>query len=111
MSELHAEDAKIVTLARAARARTGAPSGGAVRDTDGRTYAASEVTLSSLPLSSLQVAVAMAASAGAQGLEAAVTDADVVRDVDLAALRDLGGAGVDVLLIDARGALVDRLLT
>ncbi|MGA7688664.1 MAG: cytidine deaminase [Jiangellales bacterium] len=111
MSDLHPEDAKIVTLARAARARTGAPSGAAVRDTDGRTYAAAAVTLSSLPLSSMQAAVAMAASAGAQGLEAAVTDAGVVHEADMAALRELGGVGVPVLLVDARGTLVDHLLT
>jgi len=111
VSDLHPEDAKIVTLARAARARTGAPSGAAVRDTDGRTYAAAAVTLASLPLSSVQVAVAMAASAGAAGLEAAVTDAAEVGEADLAVLRDLGGVGVPVLMVDARGALVDRLTT
>ena len=38
MPELEPEDAKIVTLARSALARTGAPEGAAVRDTDGRTY-------------------------------------------------------------------------
>ena len=111
MSEMHPEDAKIVTLARAARARTGAASGAAVRDTDGRTYAAAAVTLASLPLSSLQVAVAMAASAGAPGLEAAATDADVVHEDDLAALRELGGVGVPVLLVDVHGTLVQRIST
>jgi hypothetical protein len=72
MSELSAEDAKLVTLARSARARTGAAQGAAVRDGDGRTYVAATVTLPSLPLSALQVAVAMAVSSGAPGLEAAV---------------------------------------
>ena len=37
-ADLDPEDAKIVTLARSARARTGAAEGAAVRDTDGRTY-------------------------------------------------------------------------
>lgn len=105
------EDAKIVTLARAARARTGSASAAAVRDTDGRTYAASEVALPSLTLSALQVAVAMAASAGANGLEAATTDADSVAPSDLDAVRDLGGAGVPVLRVDARGELRDTLRT
>ena len=36
MTDLHPEDAKLVTLARSARGRTGAPEGAAVRDTDGR---------------------------------------------------------------------------
>ena len=61
-----------MTLARATRARTGAAQGAAVRDTDGRTYAAATVALPSLRLSALQVAVAMAVSSGAPGLEAAV---------------------------------------
>ncbi len=76
MSELDAEDAKLVTLARSARARTGAAQGAAVRDGDGRTYVASTVDLPSLTLSALQVAVAMAVSSGAPGLEAAVVLGD-----------------------------------
>ena len=72
MSELEGEDAKLVTLARSARARTGAAQGAAVRDSDGRTYVAATVALPSLTLSALQVAVAMAVSSGALGLEAAV---------------------------------------
>jgi cytidine deaminase len=67
-----AEDAKLVTLARATRARTGAAQGAAVRDLDGRTYAAATVELPSLRLTALQLAVAMALSSGAAGLEAAV---------------------------------------
>jgi hypothetical protein len=67
-----AEDAKLVTLARATRARTGAAQAAAVRDQDGRTYAAAPVELPSLRLTALQVAVAMALSSGAVGLEAAV---------------------------------------
>jgi hypothetical protein len=66
------EDAKLITLARATRARTGAAQGAAVRDLDGRTYAAATVELPSLRLTALQVAVAMALCSGATGLEAAV---------------------------------------
>ncbi|MBX6768874.1 MAG: cytidine deaminase, partial [Actinomadura rubrobrunea] len=51
MSELSAEDSKIITLARSARARTGAAEGAAVRDDTGRTYAACTVDLPSLKLS------------------------------------------------------------
>jgi len=67
-----AEDAKLSTLARATRARTGAAQAAAVRDLDGRTYAGAPVELPSLRLTALQVAVAMALSSGAAGLEAAV---------------------------------------
>ena len=64
-AELDPEDAKIVTLARSARARTGAAEGAAVRDTDGRTYVAASVALPSLSLTALQAAVAAAVSSGA----------------------------------------------
>lgn len=85
-----AEDAKLVTLARATRARTGAPQGAAVRDTDGRTYAAASVELASLRLSALQVAVAMAVSSGAPGLEAAVVlSADLTDPDGVAAVADV----------------------
>ncbi len=107
MSDLSAEDQKLVTLARATRARTGADEGAAVRDLDGRTYAAATVALPSLAVSALGVCVAMAVASGARGLEAAVllTDADAVSEQDLAALRDLAGVGVPVHVGDVRGSV------
>ena len=72
MTELSTEDQKLVTLARATRGRTGGPEGAAVRDSDGRTYAAATVALPSLSVSALGVCVAMAVSSGSRGLEAAV---------------------------------------
>ncbi|SDD91208.1 cytidine deaminase [Actinokineospora iranica] len=110
MAELDPEDAKIVTLARSSRARTGAAEGAAVRDTDGRTYAAATVALPSLRLTALQAAVAAAVSSGAGGLEAAavVTDAGEVDAASVAAVRDLAEAA-PVLLADASGAVIDVL--
>ena len=102
------EDAKIVTLARAARARTGAAEGAAVRDTDGRTYAAAPVSLPTLSLSALQVAVAVAASSGATGLEAAVLLAGVTDDPGLLAAADLG-VDVTVIITDRAGHESARL--
>jgi hypothetical protein len=86
------EDQKLVTLARAARARVGAAEGAAVRDETGRTYAAATVALPSLRLSALRLAVAMAVSSGATSLEAAalVSDVDAPDEADLAAVADLG---------------------
>ena len=72
MTELDAEDAKLVTLARGAMGRAEAGSGAAVRDRDGRTYAGAPVALDALALTALQAAVAAAVSSGATGLEAAV---------------------------------------
>ena len=102
------EDAKLVVLARSSRARTGAAEGAAVRDTDGRTYAASSVELPSLQLSALQAAVAAAVSSGVEGLEAAavVTAAGALDPAGLAAVRDLS-AHAPVLRADGRGEVVE----
>ncbi len=105
------EDAKIIALARASRVRTNAAEGASVRDLDGRTYAASTVALPSLSLSAVQVAVAMAVSSGAEGLEAVavVTDADSLTRSDLTAVRDLAGSGISVFRCDPTGAVVERV--
>jgi cytidine deaminase len=86
------EDEKLVTLARATRARTGAAEGAAVRDDMGRTYTAATVALTSLSLSALQAAVAAAVSSGVQKLEAAavVTESPQATDDDLRMLAELG---------------------
>jgi hypothetical protein len=91
---LSAEDQKLVTLARSSRARVGALEGAAVRDQDGRTYAAASVALPSLAVTALQLAVASAAAAGASSLEAAVvvTEASTLDGAGHAAVRDLGAA-------------------
>lgn len=101
------EDAKLVTLARTSRARIEAREGAAVRDLDGRTYTAASVALNSLKLDALALAVAMAASSGARGLEAAavVTERPLDSIIDLAAVRDLGGAGIPVLVAEPSGAV------
>jgi len=110
-AQLTAEDKKLVTLARATRARTGAAEGAAVRDSDGRTYAAATVDLPSLRVTALAVCVAMAVASGSKGLEAAVvlTDADIVFPDDLAVVRDFAGAGVVVHRGDVRGTIVETL--
>lgn len=106
-TELSAEDRKLVTLARATQARTGAAEGAAVRDTDGRTYAAATVALPSLQVSAVGVCVAMAVASGSRGLEAVVllTDAGAASDADLAAVREFAGEGVPVLVGDVRGTI------
>jgi hypothetical protein len=106
-TDLGPEDRKIVTLARSARARNGVPEGAAVRDETGRTYVAGTVALDSLKLSALRTAVAMAVASGAESLEAAavVSAADALSDEDVAAVRDLGGAGTPVFLAAADGTV------
>ena len=98
------EDLKIITLARAARARTTALQGAAVRDTDGRTYAAVSVQLADLKLSAITVAVAMAASSGAEGLEAVALAAETTpSEQDLAIVRAMPGEGVVLWFTDIHG--------
>ncbi|GAA0548860.1 hypothetical protein GCM10010172_33460 [Paractinoplanes ferrugineus] len=88
---LSAEDTKLVTLARSARARVGAVEGAAVRDQDGRTYNGATVSLPSLSVTALQLAVALAVSSGAVTIEAAavVTEASQLDGAGHAAVRDL----------------------
>ncbi len=90
-AQLDAEDAKLVTLARGARARAGAAEGAAVRDEDGRTYAAATVTLPSLQLTAAQAAIAAAVASGASVLEAlaVVGDAEELDAASTAAAADL----------------------
>lgn len=102
---LSPEDAKLVVLARSARARTGAAEGAAVRDDIGRTYAAATVSLPSLRLTALQAAVASAVSSGVERLEATVvhTSATELAPADAAIVDDLAPA--TVLLAGADGAV------
>ena len=112
------EDNKLVVLAKATRARTGAAQGAALRDLDGRTYAGATVDLPSLQVSALDVCIAMAVASGAKGAEAAVVlgggldgagpDGAGVR---LDALRDFAGAGVPVHLGSMAGQIAESRST
>lgn len=105
--ELNPEDAKLIVLARAARSRTGASEGAAVRDADGRTYAAVTVALPSLRLSALQVAVASAVASGVTTLAAAaiVTAAESSDSAGVSAVRDVSAAAM-VYLAGPDGAVL-----
>lgn len=128
MAELAPEDLKLVTLARGAQLRAHAPrsqqpEGAAVRDADGRTYAAATVENAepALTTSALRGAVAAAASSGARRFEAAVVVAarertfdpasgQQLRGDDLAVLREFG-AGVPVHLVGPDGVVHETVTT
>jgi hypothetical protein len=105
MNELDPEDQKLIVLARGALARTGGAAGAAVRDTDGRTYAAGAVSLAALRLSALQAAVAAAMSSGAAGFEAAaLAGGGDIDDPGVAAVREVS-VGARIVLAGLDGAV------
>lgn len=103
------EDQKLITLARAARARVGAPTGAAVRDDTGRSYSGADVSLPSLRLSSMEFAVAAAVAAGARGIEAAALVGGDQPDITV--VRDAGGEGVPVWLAEPSGQVRSLVIT
>ena len=84
-----------------------------MRDENGRTYAGATVSLPSLRLTAVQVAVAMALSSGARGLEAVVVlgEATAPAEADLSVVRELAGAGVPVHLAAPDGTVVASLVS
>lgn len=115
-ADLDPEDAKLVTLARTAWTRAHAPysgpaEGAAVRDTDGRTYAAATVENADpvLTTSALRAAVAAGVSSGIRSFEAAVVatandPATVPGDADRAVLAEFAVPLLHV--VDPKGALL-----
>ena len=87
-----------------------AAEGAAIRDLDGRTYAAATVDLPSLQVSAVGAAIAMAVASGAKGFEAVVVLTEgSVDDDDLAAVRDIAGSGVPVHRGTPSGSLAETL--
>ncbi|RDI54183.1 cytidine deaminase [Nocardia mexicana] len=105
---LEGEDGKLLVLARGAMGRTGGGSGAAVRDTDGRTYAAGVVELKALPLTALQAAVAAAISSGAEGFEAAVVVGGLRQDAGIAAVHEVS-PDARVILTDRKGTVTETV--
>lgn len=106
------EDKKLVVLARATRLRVGSAQGAAVRDLDGRTYAAATLDLPSVRVSAVVAVLAMAVAGGATGLEAAVVlGEEPLDEADLQALREFAGSGVPVHLGSPSGAPAGQATT
>ncbi len=112
VENMQAEDNKLVVLAKATRARTGAAQGAALRDLDGRTYAGATVDLPSLQVSAVGVCIAMAVASGAKGAEAVVVLGDApIAGSDLAALGDFAGSGIPVHTGSPAGVITETVST
>jgi Cytidine and deoxycytidylate deaminase zinc-binding region len=114
---LDPEDAKILTLARVAQQRayapyTGRAEGAAVRDTDGRTYAAATVENADprLTTSAVRAALAAAVSSGARTFEAValVSTAGLLATDDVALVAEFGSF-TPVLLAGPDGVLAQTV--
>lgn len=104
------DQAKLFTLARAARARIQARAGAAVLDETGRTYNGATVGLPDLSLSALQVAVALAVSAGAEQLAGAVVVGGEPDDRDRRVFAALAAPGAELLLCGPDRAVLARMV-
>jgi len=105
--ELSADDQKLVTLARAARARIQALAGAAVRDETGRTYVGADVNLECLRISAAELAVAQAVAAGATSV-AAIAIVGILNgdwQTQVQPVRELSGTGVTVVLAGRTGSV------
>jgi len=83
------EDQKLLTLARASLQRTGVIQSAALRDGTGRTHVGNIITLESLHLDALQVALAMAISSGANAIEAAVVVGEQPTEIAITNIREI----------------------
>lgn len=103
--EMTTDAEHLIARARTARTHNAASSGACVRDMDGQTYVATNIGLPSLRISSLQLAVAMAVSAGADAIQDAAVVSDSSGPSEIDVVRDLAGAGVPVVFADIAGRL------
>lgn len=102
------EDQKLITLAKAARARIGATEGAAVRDTTGRSYTGATVALTSVNQSAVELAVATAYASGATGLEAAalISAEGAIDQKSLTVINELGQGPVQTYVCDESGEVM-----
>lgn len=103
---LDAEDQKLVTLAKGARARIGASTGAAVRDQDGRTYSGAAVVVGGNAYGALELAVATAVASGAKSLEAGCVAGEGASHNDVATFRAIAQSGAALIAADGAGSVL-----
>ena len=99
------EDNKLVTLATATLARSGAKQAAALRDNTGRTYVAISVATSSLNLDAFEAVLTVALASGITGIESVVACGDqpansqAIKDfAPTATLFYINSSGAEVVL-------------
>ncbi|MFZ1363115.1 MAG: cytidine deaminase [Candidatus Nanopelagicales bacterium] len=102
------EDQKLITLAKAARARIGALEGAAVRDTTGRSFTGATVPLTTVSLSAVDLAVASAYASGADGLEAAalISAEGAIDQKSMDVISEMGNGRVRTYVCDESGEVM-----
>lgn len=106
--QLSEEDQKLITLAKAARARIGATEGAAVRDTTGRSYTGATVPLTTVSLTAVELVIATAYASGAEGLEAAalISAEGAIDQKSLDVINELGPGRVRTYVCDENGEVM-----
>jgi len=94
------EDAKLLTLAQATLARTGAKEAAVLRDTTGRTYVAINVVSPSLNLDAFEAVLTVALASGITGIESVVACGS--QPANVASLKDFAPAAT-VFFVNADG--------
>ena len=100
---LDAEDQKLVTLSKGARARVMAEAGACVRDQDGRTYSGASVVVANRVYGALELAVATAIASGAKSLEAASVVGDSPTTEEVAQFRSVAQPGAVLVQATSTG--------
>lgn len=114
MSKWVLEDDKLAVLAKGARSRVQAPTGAALRDETGRTYASAEVSIGGLRLSAIEMVVAQAVASGSTGVESVVVSPQgefLISESDIELVRTFAGAGIPIHVIDETSNPVSTRLT
>jgi hypothetical protein len=78
----NSEDSKLVTLATATLARSGAKQAAALRDNTGRTYVAVNVSTPFLNLDALEAVLTVALASGISGIESVVACGEEPSKID-----------------------------
>ncbi|MEY4348662.1 MAG: hypothetical protein RIS43_1081 [Actinomycetota bacterium] len=100
---LDAEDLKLVTLSKGAKARVMASAGASVRDQDGRTYSGAHVVIDGHSYGALELAVAVAMSSGARSLEAGCVAGDAPSADEVKKFRSVAQSGALLIQASATG--------